>query len=117
AAQLVRAKLAQLFPERTGVLPAALANELMLKSQGNPFFIEELINYLHARGLNPYDAGALEALQLPASLQTLILSRIDQLTEPLKVTLKVASIIGRVFPFSWLYGYYPSLGDESIVKD
>jgi predicted ATPase/class 3 adenylate cyclase len=114
---LIRAKLAQLFPERTGTLPQALADELTLKSQGNPFFIEELLNYLHDRGLNPYDAHALGELQLPASLQTLILSRIDQLTEPLKVTLKVASIIGRVFPFSWLHGYYPSLGAENVVKD
>ena len=117
AEQLVRAKLVQLFPERTGSLPRALADELALKSQGNPFFIEELLNYLHDRGLNPYDARALQELELPASLQTLILSRIDQLTESLRVTLKVASIIGRVFPFSWLYGYYPSLGEESTVKD
>jgi len=117
AEQLIRAKLAQLFPERTGSLPKALVDELILKSEGNPFFIEELLNYLHDRGLNPYDAHALKELELPASLQTLILSRIDQLTEPQKVTLKVASVIGRVFPFSWLYGYYPSLGDEKIVKD
>lgn len=117
AEQLIRAKLAMLFPERTGMLPRALADELTQKSQGNPFFIEELINYLHDRGLNPYDRRALKELELPASLQTLILSRIDQLTEPLKVTLKVASIIGRVFPFSWLYGYYPSLGEENTVKD
>ena len=117
AKQLIRAKLAQLFPERTGTLPRALADELILKSQGNPFYIEELLNYLHDRGLNPYDEHALKELDLPASLQTLILSRIDQLTEPLKVTLKVASIIGRVFPFSWLHGYYPSLGEEVIVKN
>lgn len=114
--QLIRAKLAQLFPERTGALPQALAEELAAKSQGNPFFIEELLNYLHDRGLNPYDAQSLEALEIPASLQTLILSRIDQLSEPQKVTLKVASVIGRVFLFSWLYGYYPSLGDEEIIK-
>ncbi|MGE5641950.1 MAG: tetratricopeptide repeat protein, partial [Byssovorax cruenta] len=114
---LIRAKLAQLFPERMGTLPQALADELTLKSQGNPFFIEELLNYLHDRGLNPYDSHALSELQLPASLQTLILSRIDQFTEPLRVTLKVASIIGRVFPFSWLHGYYPSLGSENVVKD
>ena len=117
AEQLIRAKLALLFPERTGILPKALAGELTVRSQGNPFFIEELINFLHDRGLNPYDTRALQELDLPASLQTLILSRIDQLTEPLKVTLKVASIIGRVFLFSWLYGYYPSLGEEKIVKD
>ena len=117
AEQLIRAKLAQLFPERTGTLPKALAGELTSKSQGNPFYIEELINYLHDRGLDPYDAHALQELELPASLQTLILSRIDQLTEPQRVTLKVASIIGRVFLFSWLYGYYPALGEESTVKE
>ena len=117
AEQLIRARLAQLFPERTGTLPQALAKQLTLKSQGNPFFIEELINYLHDRGLDPYDVHALENLELPASLQTLILSRMDQLSESLKVTLKVASIIGRLFPFSWLHGYYPSLGEEGIVKE
>jgi len=116
AEQLIRAKLAQLFPERTGTVPKALADELTLRSEGNPFFIEELLNYLHDRGLNPYNAQALKELELPASLQTLILSRIDQLTEPQKVTLKVASVIGRVFLFSWLYGYYPSLGDEETIR-
>ena len=116
AEQLIRAKLAQLFPERPGSLPRELVAELTLKSQGNPFFIEELLNYLHDRGLNPFERPALQELDLPASLQTLILSRIDQLTESQKITLKVASVIGRLFPFSWLHGYYPSLGEENIVK-
>ncbi|MFL7868068.1 MAG: tetratricopeptide repeat protein [Anaerolineales bacterium] len=115
--QLIRAKLAQLFPERSGAIPQALTEELATKSQGNPFFIEELLNYLHDRGLDPYDAEALEALAIPTSLQTLILSRIDQLSEPQKVTLKVASVIGRLFLFSWLHGYYPSLGDEETIKN
>ena len=114
--QLIRAKLAQLFPERTGSLPKSLTKELMTKSQGNPFFIEELLNYLHDRGLNPYDVESFKSLELPASLHMLILSRIDQLTEPQKVTLRVASVIGRIFPFSWLHGYYPVLGDGEIVK-
>jgi len=117
AEQLIRAKLAQLFPERTGSLPKSLTRELMLKSQGNPFFIEELLNYVHDRGLNPFDSESFKALELPASLQMLILSRIDQLTEPQKVTLRVASVIGRTFPFSWLHGYYPSLGEEGAVKE
>jgi predicted ATPase/class 3 adenylate cyclase len=114
--QLIRAKLAQLFPERTGQLPQALVSELARKAQGNPFFIEELLNYLHDRGLNPYDTHILENLDLPASLQTLILSRIDQLTEPQKVTLKVASVIGRIFPVAWLRGYYPALGNDDSLE-
>jgi adenylate cyclase len=116
AEQLVRAKLAQLFPERSGGLPKNLVKELMAKSQGNPFFIEELLNYLHDRGLDPYNPDSFKSLELPASLQTLILSRIDQLTEPQKVTLRVASVIGRMIPFSWLHGYYPALGEETVVK-
>jgi class 3 adenylate cyclase/predicted ATPase len=117
AEQLIRAKLAQLFPERTGSLPKILTRELMTKSQGNPFFIEELLNYLHDRGLDPYNAESFKALELPASLHMLVLSRIDQLTEPQKVTLRVASVIGRIFPFSWLHGYYPGLGAEDVVKE
>ena len=116
AGQLIRAKLAQLFPERGGGLPAALVEQLTAKAQGNPFFLEELLNYLHDRGINPYDAQALGSLELPNSLHTLVLSRIDQLSESQKVTLKVASIIGRLFPFAWLQGYYPALGAADAVK-
>ncbi len=116
AEQLIRAKLAQLYPERGGDLPKALVKPLTTKAQGNPFYIEELLNYLRDRDINPYDARALSALELPSSLHTLILSRIDQLTEAQKVTLKVASIIGRLFPFAWLHGYYPALGPAEGVK-
>ena len=113
---LIRAKLAQLFPERSESLPMALTEQLTVQAQGNPFYIEELLNYLHDRGVDPFDTHALAALELPASLQTIILSRIDQLSEPQKVILKVASVIGRIFPFAWLQGYYPALGDASHLK-
>jgi adenylate cyclase len=116
AAQLIRAKLADLFPERDNGLPTALVEQVIGKAQGNPFFIEELLNYLRDRGISPYEEQALTALELPSSLHTLILSRIDQLTEPQKATLKVASIIGRWFPFAWLYGCYPTLGTREAVK-
>ncbi len=53
--QLIRAKLAQLFPARTGALPQALVAQLTARAEGNPFYIEELLNYLRDRGINPYD--------------------------------------------------------------
>ena len=43
--------------------------------------IEELVNYLQDRGIHPSDRSALEKLELPSSLHSLILSRMDQLTE------------------------------------
>jgi len=49
-------------------------------------------------------------------LHTLILSRIDQLSEGEKTTLRVASIVGRLFRADWLAGYYPDLGGVNRVQ-
>ena len=128
AAAAISAKLAQLFPERDaraerdahpergGDLPEAMARYLMEKTQGNPFYIEELLNYLHDKGIDPRDDGALEKVELPDSLHTLVLSRLDQLGEYEKTTLKVASIVGRLFHARWLNGYYPELGDDEKLR-
>lgn len=116
AEQLIRAKLAQLYPERGGGLPKKLAEQLTARAQGNPFFIEELLNYLRDRAIDPWGLTDPANLELPSSLHTLILSRMDQLTETQKATLKVASIIGRLFPFAWLQGYYPALGTPEALK-
>ena len=81
AEQAIRAKLAQLYPARGGAVPAELVEQLMRRAQGNPFYLEELLNYLRDRGLDPRDPADLERIELPDSLHTLILSRIDQLSE------------------------------------
>ncbi len=114
--QAIRAKLAQLFPERGGGVPAHLVERVSGRAQGNPFYVEELLNYLHDRGVDPHDAQALNALELPASLYGLILSRIDQLTSSQQLSLKAASIIGRVFRLIDLYGYYPAVGPAEHVR-
>jgi tetratricopeptide (TPR) repeat protein len=116
AGQAIRAKLAQLYPARSGALPAALVEKLMSRAQGNPFYLEELLNFLRDRGLDPREPHALERIELPDSLHTLILSRIDQLSEQEKTTLRVASIVGRLFRAAWLTGYYPELGSFPQVK-
>jgi adenylate cyclase len=116
AEQAIRTKLIQLYPNRGGAVPAQLVAKLMARTQGNPFFLEELLNFLRDRDLDPRDPSVLEELDLPDSLHSLILSRIDQLTQREKTTLRVASIIGRLFPAQWLTGYYPELGDLPQVK-
>ncbi|HEY3312216.1 MAG TPA: tetratricopeptide repeat protein [Anaerolineales bacterium] len=118
AEQAIRAKLVHLYPAGGGSLPTVLVEKLMSRAQGNPFYLEELLNYLHDRGLNPRDPNTLEKIELPDSLHTLILSRIDQLSEHEKMTLRVASIIGRSFRAAWLTGYYPELGSmPQVVVD
>lgn len=114
--QAIRAKLAQLYPSQSGTVPPLLVKKLMQRSQGNPFYLEELLNYLRDRGLDPRDSTELDKIELPDSLHTLVLSRIDQLSEHEKNTLRAASIIGRFFRAAWLTGYYPELGDLVHVK-
>jgi tetratricopeptide (TPR) repeat protein len=92
---------------RGGALPSGLVDKLTRRSQGNPFYLEELLNFLHDRGLDPLQPAGLNQIELPDSLNTLILSRIDQLSEREKTTLRVASIVGRLFRAAWLTGYYP----------
>jgi class 3 adenylate cyclase/tetratricopeptide (TPR) repeat protein len=113
AREAIRAKLAQLYPARDGTVPEGLVEALMARAQGNPFYIEELLNYVRDRGLDP---SALRHLELPDSLHALILSRIDQLSESDKVTLRVASVIGRLFRAEWLTGCYPELGALPAVR-
>ncbi len=114
--QSLRAKLAQLYPEWQGSVPKAIIERLITQAQGNPFYAEELINYLHDRDLDLRDQTILDKVDLPASLNSLVISRIDQLTASQQLTIKIASVLGRVFRFKHLLGYYPELGEQVQVK-
>ena len=117
AAELIGLKLRQNF-DQTSAAPAGLVELITTRAQGNPFYIEELLNFLRDQGGDINDSQVLAKLELPTSLHSLVLSRIDQLTESQKITLKVASVIGRLFRAAMLWGTYPQLGDsEQIVAD
>lgn len=114
--QLVSLKLGQIYGEQAK-LPQALIEKISQRSEGNPFYIEELLNYLHDRDIDPGQPEALEQIDLPDSLYSLILSRIDQLTENQKTLLKVASVIGRLFRVAMLWGVYNHFGDQERVRN
>lgn len=115
AQRLIELKLSQ-FGEAEGTFSSALVEQITTRTQGNPFYIEEILNYLRDQRQTLRDLRGIEALGLPDSLHSLILSRIDRLRESQKITIKVASIIGRNFPFRWLWGAYPELGLPEEVK-
>lgn len=115
AKRLISLKLEQFFGDQTDV-PAGLLKRITERAQGNPFYIEELLNYLQDQNFDPKDTKQLDQFELPTSLHSLILSRIDQLTEHQKSTIKVASVIGRLFEAAWLWGMYPELGDPVQIK-
>ncbi|MCP5099255.1 MAG: tetratricopeptide repeat protein [Chloroflexi bacterium] len=116
ADQLIKLKLAQFFGTDT-IIPSEFITSITARAEGNPFYIEELLNYLDTEGITPQDMRALTQFQLPSSLHSLILSRIDQLSESQKSTLKVASVVGRLFKAAMLWGAYPQFGEEKVKLD
>ncbi len=117
AEQLIGLKLRQFFGAQAAISPP-IVDRITARAQGNPFYIEELLNYLQDREIDPQDTRALDQLDLPTSLHSLILSRIDQLTESQKITLRVASVIGRLFRAAALWGSFPQLVDQQrAVRD
>ncbi len=85
-------------------LPDVLKRMVLEKSEGNPYFIEELIRMLVNEGvLNRINdrwvvAPQVDPKRIPDSLQGLLTARIDRLPVNARLTLKVASVIGRTFP-------------------
>ena len=111
---LIRSKLAQLFGAEATASPL-LVQLVTERSQGNPFYVEELLSFVNDQGIDPQDDEALRSLELPESLHSLILSRVDTLDEAPRRTLKVASVIGRSFLAGTLPAVYPELGSPDEV--
>ncbi|MCB8984256.1 MAG: AAA family ATPase [Ardenticatenaceae bacterium] len=97
-------------------LPTAVSKLIHTKAEGHPFFSEELAYALRDAGLILIENGEcrlaanvsdFEALNFPNTIQGVITSRIDRLSPPQQLTVKVASVIGRIFAFSLLRGIYP----------
>lgn len=84
-------------------LPAPLRESILGKSEGNPFFVEEIVRMLIERGAiirkgaSWVGVGKVEALDIPDTLQGLLRARIDHLPQEARRTLLVASVIGRQF--------------------
>jgi class 3 adenylate cyclase/tetratricopeptide (TPR) repeat protein len=86
-----------------GDLPAEARDVVIGRAEGNPFFLEELLSTLIDRGiLARIDGGwsmerALDADELPDTVQAVLAARIDLLPGPEKRALQTAAVVGRVF--------------------
>jgi class 3 adenylate cyclase len=84
-------------------LPAQITGLILKKAEGNPFYIEELIRTLVDNGVIARQAEGwavqreVTALDIPETLQGLLLARIDRLPEEARRLLRVAAVIGRQF--------------------
>jgi class 3 adenylate cyclase len=73
------------------------------KAEGNAFFLEEVLRSLIDAGLVVLRANravatrAIQHVDVPDTLQGVVMARVDRLPAPHKRTLQTASVIGRVF--------------------
>jgi tetratricopeptide (TPR) repeat protein len=88
---------------RIDTLPASVKEQILAKAQGNPFFVEEVIRSLIDSGALYKDAegwrtrGEVLDIAVPESLQSVILSRVDQLEAEIRHVLQSAAVIGPLF--------------------
>jgi class 3 adenylate cyclase len=94
-------------------LPDAFRKMIIEKSQGNPFYVEEIVKSFIEQGLVQEDArgkwqfsGELKTIRIPDTVEGVILSRIDRLDINDRDVLQTASVLGREFDEFLLQGIY-----------
>ncbi len=102
-------------------LPPALETLLHERARGNPFFIEEMVRaieeggYLRRRGSQVELTDDWKSFELPDTIEGVVQARLDRLREEERLTLKVASVIGRTFQQRLLADVHPSRPGEGIL--
>jgi adenylate cyclase len=96
-------RLAPLSPAHTGELlrklsgaapPPEVERKLVARSGGNPFYLRELVRWK--------SAAAAAQLEVPPTIEALLLSRIDALAPEARATLQEASVLGPTFEAAFL---------------
>ena len=89
----------------TDRIDAELENVILEKTEGNPFYIEEFVKSLLDLHIikGSDDSYSLDKdinqIDLPATIQNIIMSRVDQLPEEAREILQMGSVIERKFSF------------------
>jgi class 3 adenylate cyclase/tetratricopeptide (TPR) repeat protein len=93
---------------KTGSIPPDLKTLVQSKAEGNPFYLEELINSLIESGMLIRDNGnwritkPIAEADISSSIHGLITGRLDRLENETKRILQEASVIGRTFLYEIL---------------
>jgi class 3 adenylate cyclase len=87
--------------------PTELVRFIEERSDGNPFYIEEVVNSLLETGVLARNgtwklAGSLATAQVPTTIRGVIAARIDRLGDARRRVLRDAAVVGREFFYSVL---------------
>jgi tetratricopeptide (TPR) repeat protein len=108
------------------MLSALLGDEIELrplkrliaeKTEGNPFFIEEIVQALFEEGALHSNGTVkltrpLTQVRMPTTVQAVLASRIDRLPAEEKELLQILAVLGREFPLSLVQRLVPASADE-----
>jgi class 3 adenylate cyclase/tetratricopeptide (TPR) repeat protein len=92
--------------QKVDTVPAELRKIILRDAEGNPYYIEELINILIDDGVIVKGPDAdhwhvemdkLQSLRVPPTLTAVLQARLDSQSEEEKKTLQQASVVGRIF--------------------
>jgi len=98
-------------------LPMEIVELILRKTEGNPFFIEEVIRSFIDEGIITIEGNAFKVTEkihqvnIPESINEVILSRVDKLDEKTRELLKTASVIGRNFYYKVLEEAADTIGE------
>ena len=124
---LPRDELRTILCDQLGVdsLPDSVLDLVVERTDGNPFFSEELIcalrdgHFIELRDRIAHVApnvGEPRSWKIPSTVQGVVTGRIDRLPPPEQLTLKVASVVGRVFARGTVRDIYPMATAEDALN-
>jgi len=99
---------------------AELKDKLIERTEGNPFFLEESVQALLETGVLLGSRGAtrlarpVHAIQVPATVRSLLAARIDRLAPDDKALLQTAAVIGKDVPFPLLEAVITDLDGDGL---
>lgn len=114
-------------------LPEPTKDMILSKSEGNPFFIEEVIRFLIDSDVIYHEGERWKArkeivnIDVPDTIQSVLLSRVDRLQAETKYVLQCASVVGRLFRYRLLdhllqhekdlEGHLSQLEDRDLIRE
>jgi len=123
--RLTRQEIAAIAGALLGVaaLSADLEQLLETKTDGNPFFVEEVVRSLSESGALERRGDTMtlphpqQTLDVPDTIQDVILARLARLGAPARDVLHVASVIGREFPRRVLERVVGDTGSQGSIEE
>jgi class 3 adenylate cyclase/tetratricopeptide (TPR) repeat protein len=103
----------------SGQIPETFAGNIVSRTGGNPFFIEEVLRSLIDRGIISFSSNAFQisdeagTYDIPENIQEVLHARVDNLDEKTRNLLDTASVIGRNFYFKVLDEAADTIGEVS----